>query len=318
MMLKPILAAATFVLLGACNTVANAPVRTAPPAAKPEMTPRPSLAEVLAESAPSDWRALNLIDTMVMELPGGRKVTIEMSPSLAPNHVANVRRMVTAGYFDGLSINRSQDNYVVQWGDANAEDAARRKALPAGVSATLKAEFTVPFDPRFEALGDVDGYAPETGWVDGFPVGADRAAGLQWGAHCYATVGVGRDLDSDSGGGTELYVVIGQPPRWLDRNITVIGRVVDGMEHLSVLPRGTGSLGFYETAAERTPILRVRMANAMPTVEQPKLERLKTYTPTWKRLLDARRNRLDDFYKRPAGFIDICGVPLPVRPATTN
>ena len=47
----------------------------------------------------------------------------------------------------------------------------------------------------------------------------------------------------------ELYAVIGQSPRGLDRNITLVGRVVRGIELLSVIPRGHGAMGFYEKAA---------------------------------------------------------------------
>ncbi|GAA3255116.1 hypothetical protein GCM10020258_13330 [Sphingomonas yabuuchiae] len=42
------------------------------------------------------------------------------------------------------------------------------------------------------------------------------------------------------GVGAELYTIIGHSPRGLDRNIAVVGRVVDGMDALSTLPRGTG------------------------------------------------------------------------------
>src|SRR5690606_9568936 len=77
----------------------------------------------------------------------------------------------------------------------------------------------------------------------GFPAARDPADGTAWLAHCYGTVGAGRDNDADSGSGTELYVVTGHAPRQLDRNITVVGRVVQGMELLSALPRGPAPAG---------------------------------------------------------------------------
>jgi peptidylprolyl isomerase len=40
---------------------------------------------------------------------------------------------------------------------------------------------------------------------------------------------------------------------------------------------------------------------------------LRTDTQTFRDVAEARRNRRDDFYKRPAGHIDLCNVPLPVR-----
>ena len=93
---------------------------------------------------------------------------------------------------------------------------------------------------------------------------AIRRKNEAWLTHCYGSVGVGRDVDSDSGGGTELYAVIGNAPRHLDRNITLVGRVVQGMELLSVLPRGTGALGFYEKAEQRVPIKSIRVAADVP------------------------------------------------------
>jgi len=126
-------------------------------------------------------------------------------------------------------------------------------------------------------------------------------------------VGAGRDEAADSGGGTELYVVTGHAPRQLDRNITLVGRVVKGMELLSSLPRGTASLGFYEKAEQRAPIIRVRVAADLPPAERTPLEVLRTDTRTFADLVESRRNRRDSWYKVPAGRIDLCNVPLPTR-----
>jgi len=130
-------------------------------------------------------------------------------------------------------------------------------------------------------------------------------------------VGAGRDIAADSSTGAELYVVIGQSPRQLDRNITTVGRVVQGMELLSVLPRGTGPLGFYEKPEQRVAIQSIRLASDLKPNERLSIEVLRTDTPLFAALVEARRNRRDDFYKRPAGHIDLCNVPLPVRTAPT-
>jgi peptidylprolyl isomerase len=128
-------------------------------------------------------------------------------------------------------------------------------------------------------------------------------------------IGAGRDTAVDSGPGTELYVVIGHAPRQLDRNIAVVGRVVQGMELLSALPRGTGALGFYEKPEQRLAIKSVRLVADVPEAERTKIEILRTDTDTFKDLVEARRNRRDDWYKVPAGKIDLCSVPIPVRAA---
>jgi len=126
-------------------------------------------------------------------------------------------------------------------------------------------------------------------------------------------VGAGRDVAADSSDGTSLYAVTGQSPRMLDRNITLVGRVVQGIELLSVLPRGTGALGFYEKPEQYVPIVSTKLASDVPEAERTKLELLRTDSKTFATVVESRRNRRDEWYKRPAGHIDVCNVPLPVR-----
>lgn len=268
--------------------------------------------EILDASQASDWRTLDPARTLYMELASGR-VIIELAPGFAPAHVANITTLAHEGYWNGLAIVRSQDNFVVQWGDPNAEDEARRKSL-GGAKAKLPAEFERDAKGvRFHPLPDPDGWAPQVGFVDGFPAGRDPKAGRAWLAHCYGAVGAGRNNEPDSSTGAELYVVTGQSPRQLDRNITVVGRVVQGMELLSVMPRGTGPLGFYEKPEQHAAIRAIRLAQDVPAAERTPLEVLRTDTALFDELVEARRNRRDAFYKRPAGHIDVCNVLLPTR-----
>jgi peptidylprolyl isomerase len=277
-------------------------------AAKPR-----TMAEVLAESKPSDWRALDPQRTLYLDiqatpaLPAGR-VIIELAPEFAPNHVANILALVREGYFDGLAVMRVQDNYVVQWGDADGKRAVRT------AKKTLRAEFDRPAKGiAFTALPDPDTYAGQAGFSNGFPAARDSATGTAWLAHCYAAVGVGRDNDADSGGGTELYAVIGHAPRHLDRNVTLVGRVVKGIELLSVLPRGTGALGFYEKPEQRAPLRSIRVAADVPETDRIPLEVLRTDTPAFTALVEARRSRTEEWFKYPVARIELCNVPIPVR-----
>jgi peptidylprolyl isomerase len=278
-------------------------------AATAETARRPlTAADVIADSAASDWRSLDPQNTLYVELPTGR-VVIELAPQFAPHHVANIEALTREGYFDGIAIVRSQDNYVVQWADPEAKRPIKN------AQRTLAAEFErasrgVPFTP----LPDPDTYAPEVGFSDSFPAAVDPKFGRAWLVHCYGMVGAGRDNDVDSGGGTELYVVTGQAPRHLDRNVTLVGRVVQGMELLSALPRGTGSLGFYEKPEQRVPIKAIRVAADVPASQRTELEVLRTDTPTFAAFVEARRNRREEWFKVPAGHVDVCNVPLPSRP----
>ena len=107
--------------------------------------------------------------------------------------------------------------------------------------------------------------------------------------------------------------MIGQAPRHLDRNIALVGRVIEGMENLSSLPRGTGDLGFYETPEQQTPIISVRLASELPEAERPSFQYLSTESATFARYAEARANRRDPFFNVPAGGADICNIPVPIR-----
>jgi len=301
-----LVAAASGGALSAC-----APVQPRPPS-KP--APYRSMGELLQGSAPADWRPLRLEDAVVLELPAGR-VVLELAPAFAPRHAANVKALVKSGYLDGLAILRSQDNFVVQWGDPDADDPQKARPFPEGAEKRLPAEFSRPAEGLpFHRLPDPDGWAPEAGFVDGLHAARDPKAGEAWLAHCYGAIGAGRGEAADSSTGAELYVVIGHAPRQLDRNITVVGRVVEGMELLAVVPRGPAPMGFFEKPEQRVPIRRARLALDLPEAERPRLELLRTDTPLFDAVLEARRNRRDGWYKRPAGHLDLCLAPLPVRP----
>lgn len=274
-------------------------------------------AQIIQAAPPSAWRSLAPENTLYMQLPGGR-VIIELAPAFAPLHVANIRTLVQENYFDGLAVLRAQDNYVVQWG--NPDD---NKSL-GNAKAKLEAEFTVRETPemQFTPLPDRDGYAPQSGFAAGLPAARNPAKHRAWLANCYGMVGVGRDNDPQSGNGSSLFVDIGQAPRQLDRNITLVGRVWSGMELLSTLHRGSGPLGFYETPQERTGLLSIRMATDVPEAERTPLQVMRTDSPSFAQYVAARRNRREDWFKVPAGFIDVCNVPIPTRappaPPATN
>ena len=278
----------------------------APPAA--HAAPQ-TLDDMLKASPAADWRPLDPNDTLYLELPAGR-VVIELAPAFAPNAVAAIRKLVRSGYFDGAGVMRAQDNYVVQWGRDEDDPKAKEQA-----ARRLAAEFDRPIDgmPAFTPLADPDTYAREVGFAAGFPVARDPARKLAWLAHCYGMVGVGRDDSTDSGNGSELYAVIGQSPRNLDRNVTLVGRVVQGMELLSVLPRGPGPMGFYAKRDQWVPIRKVVLAADLPPPLRMPLEALRTDSATFKEVVENRRTRKEAWFANPVGHIGVCNVPLPVR-----
>ncbi|MCW1381517.1 peptidylprolyl isomerase [Novosphingobium sp. KCTC 2891] len=280
----------------------------------------PAPAEIVAAAPATDWAAIDLADLLVMDLASGpadrevgaspRRIVIQlMPPPFSQGWIGNIRKLAAAHWWDGTSVNRVQDNYVVQWGDAEADDKAKAKPLPPGLRDLTRVPYQAPAVGTAWINPSRDAYAARTGIVQGWPVSfaKDGAAPV----HCYGMVGAGRAMPPDTGSGAELYAVIGTPPRHLDRNIALVGRVIEGIEHLSSLPRGTGPLGFYEKAGQRVPISSIRLGTEMPGL--PRYEYLSTDSTSFARYADARANRQDAFFVKPAGGADICNVPVPVR-----
>lgn len=301
-----------------------------PLAAQEAATPAvPSPSEIVAAAPKAEWVTIPADDLLVMTLAADaegkpRQVVIQLMPApFSQGWVHNIRLFARAKWYDGISVNRVQDNYVTQWGDPNydnPEAKGKPKPLPEGLRVMAEADYVVP--PYHDGTGRVlrvrgpkDAYAD---WArinsQGWPT-AGTEQGSSWPVHCYGMVGVGRNLSPDTGSGAELYTVIGHAPRHLDRNIALVGRVIEGMEHLSSLPRGSGALGFYteEEAAKRTPILTVRVASDLAAAEQPAFEYLSTESDTFARYAEAIANRRDPFFITPAGGADICNIRVPVR-----
>ncbi len=277
-------------------------------------TPIPGATEpsaVIAASTAEDWRPVADENLLVIELADGGIVYVELAPDFAPVHIANIRAFARAGWWDRASVYRVQDNYVAQWGNNDAGPTP-----PGGIVARPPAEYERPLaGVAIRPLGFPDSYAPMTGHADGWPVAYDPVRGQAWLTHCYASVGVGRDLAPDTGSGGELYAVIGHAPRHLDRNIATIGRVVEGMAALTARPRGTGNLGFYQADRGEQPIAirRARIAADIPAAERPHFEVLRSDRPAFDAYVTGRANRGGTFFNVPAGGVDLCNVNVPVR-----
>jgi peptidylprolyl isomerase len=260
----------------------------------------------LAAAPAADWRAIDPQTMLVMDLERGGRIVMALAPDFAPVHVSNIRALAATHWFDGQSITRVQDNYVVQFGDAS------KTPLPSGVVSPPPAEYDRPLAGLgFRPLGYRDPYAEFTGHVASWPVArdGDRA----WLTHCYGILGVGREAPPDVGSGAELYVVIGQAPRHLDRNLALVGRVVLGMEALSALPRGTAVMGFYEKPDQRIKIRSLRIASDLPAADRPRLDVLDSDSKSFALWSQSRANRPESFFVRPAGAIDVCSALPPVR-----
>lgn len=304
----------------------------APLAAQQQADP-PTPGSVVAAAPASDWRAIDPADLLVMTLapdPKGeaRQVVIQlMPPPFSQPWVQNIRTLAKVHWWDGTTVYRVVDNWVAQWGDGE-DDKAKAKGLPEGVVSPVgeRGRYTASLagvlgphgiggqSIRFpDLIVPSDAYARMAGFLGGWPIGVDPASPWMdsWPIHCYASVGVARDLHPDTGTGAELYAVIGHAPRALDRNIAVVGRVIEGIEHLSTLPRGKGEAGVYDDPALKVPILSVSLGTELP--EPPRFEYLASESDSFARYVEVRANRNDSFYRVPAGGVDVCNVQVPIR-----
>ncbi|KUO55754.1 MAG: hypothetical protein APF82_09985 [Sphingomonadales bacterium BRH_c42] len=442
-MIKPLLSLVAALALAPPLAAQDAPPSSSAAVGQKE-TPAPSPGEIVAAAAPEDWVRIAPEDLLVMTLApdsegNARQVMIQLMPApFSQGWVENIRLLTRSGWYDNISVNRVQDNYVVQWGDPNydnPEATGEAKPLPEGLKVMGEEEYKVDADILSEAdsqypdasdeksailavaetematvAAEVErvfqdpnsteteheaaimklllaaGLAPSgepsereklamlsitatqtpaapEGWHErdsyaawteiwrGWPL-ANREVGKWvdedgnevarpmmpkheayglgyyhdvseswfWPTHCYGMVGVGRNLSPDTGSGAELYTVIGHAPRHLDRNIALVGRVIEGMEHLSSLPRGKGDLGFYADfeTHKRTPILSVRVASDLPSDERPQFQYLSTESESFAKYAEARANRRDAFFITPAGGADICNIPVPVQRMATG
>ena len=299
---------------GAALTASCAPavVSNTQPAAAWRPTPVAGVVEpsdTIKNAPASAWRDVDPQNLLIMELKNGARIAIELAPQFARVHVANIRAFARAGWWNNAAIYRVQDNYVVQWGNGDAENP-----LPPGVVKTPPAEYDRPLAGlQVRPLGYPDSYAPVVGHVDGWPVGYDPVSGRAWLTHCYASVGVGRDLAPDTGTGGELYAVIGHAPRHLDLNIATVGRVLEGFDRLTSIPRGTEALGFIKDPANHVPIARIRLASDLPAAERPAFQVMRSDSEAFSAYVLGRANRGGTFFNRPAGGIDLCNVNVPVR-----
>ena len=270
-----------------------------PPPGSPPTPPLPS------DAIAADWRPIPDNELMVITLGGNRIVVIRLAPRFAPEHVANVRKLALAHWWDDTSVYRVQENWVTQWGDAT-----EKKPLAPGVVEPLATEFDIPAFDAAQRLSRSDAYSTASGvTADGWPIATDGKAA--WMPHCYGTVGVARDSLPKTGSGAELFTPISGAARRLDRNYTIVGRIIEGMKYMSAMPRSDAAMGVYATEPERTTIVSVRLASEMPASERPKFEYRATDNQRFAAYIRLRENPAPP----TVGFggIDICDLPLATR-----
>jgi peptidylprolyl isomerase len=267
------------------------------------------------------WKALDAENTVYLETADGTAVIL-LNPDFAPRTVAQFKRLLGEQFYRGMSFYRVIDGFVAQGGDESDLDGKHTEKL-------LPAEFEIdwprkPGDEEAAAdwqpmswtgVQEDDLFAPYTGFIDGFPAARDsKKGGKAWLTHCPGTVAMARNDDPDTGS-TDFYIVIGQAPRYLDRNLTVFGRVVWGMDVVQRIKRGPMlDNGIIEADVDRTWIKRMRLASSLPEEERLDIYMADTNSKGFKNMLEERRNRRHAFFHhRPPKVLDVCQVPVLAR-----
>ncbi len=291
--------------LSACHTQIVKQVNT-PSQVGVTLTP----SQVVAQSGNHEWRLLDAENTIYLTLETG-VVIIEMLPLMAPKHVENTKALIRQGVFDNTQFYRVLDGFVAQGGPMFESESDRKPLAYGQYSVPSELTVTKEWGDEYINFDGEDGYADETGYLHSFPIGRDFSTGESWLLHCYGALGMGRANELDSGG-TELYIVNGHAQRYLDRNVTIFGRVIDGMHHIQALQRSNDFNGVVDLT-DQNIIESIRIAADMPAQKLIPIEVLKSNSQSFVQLLEARKNRTADWFVYQHDYMDACGVPLPVR-----
>lgn len=254
------------------------------------------------------WREVDTENLVYMELPSGT-VLIELNPVFAPRTVEQFRDLVRNRFYDGLGFYRVIDGFVAQGGDGS--DLGELSDKP-----TIEAEFERKWDEEmlWQYAQEPGLFAPQTGFVDGFAAGRDPEEKKIWLTHCPGVVAMARNNDKDSSR-SDFYFVIGQAPRYLDRNMNIFGRVIDGMEFVQQIARGPkDNNGIFRDETKITRMRSMRLAADISEDERMTAYVVDTNSVGFLDSLEARRERKQAFFHhKPPEVLDVCQVPLGVR-----
>ena len=258
-----------------------------------------------ATAAQTEWRSLALDNTVLMTLPHG-KVVIELAPEFAPKHVAQFKRLVNKGFYTDNKFYRVIEGFVAQAGPPQSVPTEKQLGIEGEIEAEKGWSFT--------KIQDNDLFAEQTGFKNGFAVAHNPSEEAAWLTHCPGTVAMARG-NRPSSASSHFYFSIGQAPRYLDRIMSIFGRVVYGMENLQKIQRTRVTEGDKRVLPEQhTPIISMQLMSEVPEADRMIIEVEDTNTSAFKERVEKRRKRDSAFfYKKPPPVLDVCQVPIRSR-----
>ena len=264
----------------------------------------------LSHATDNRMRKADLDNILVVKTDRG-EFLIELAVEFAPNHAKHMKKLSREGFFDNRVFYRVIENFIAQTGSGDDIANERNKNLDKLIDAEFTRSMTTDFE--FTSTGHGDAYASETGFSRGFPVGVDNKNELAWITHCPGTIGMARKNNANSGG-TDWYIVIGQSPRHLDRNITVFGRVIDGLEVVQSMPHGMFPTNNIESDNGKTGGVIVSVRVLSDLKERITILIENTQSEYFSRRLESKKNRTHEwFIYTPPIIVDICTMNIRVQ-----
>jgi peptidylprolyl isomerase len=271
------------------------------PASAQDTTPSPS--EAAPAIAADDWRTAAPDNLLVIDTNKGR-ILVEMTPEAAPDHVARIRLLAKAGFYDGLPWHRVIDGFMAQTGDPLGTGEGQ------SWHPDLKAEFTFRRDAETPFVAVAAPAGALIGFVQSLPVQTQPDAVMAttpdrkvhaWGLYCPGVAGMARDDAPDSA--NSQFFLMRHPYPALDKRYTVWGRVVSGLDVVRALKFSPNPDGIVTDPDRMT---RVRVAGDLPEGERPSVRVLSTSSAPFRALVeDTRAARGADF--------SACDIELPVE-----
>ncbi len=146
---------------------------------------------------------------MILKLKDG-DVKIEMYPDVAPNHVKRIQELANSGQYDNVVFHRVIDGFMAQTGDVKFGNSSSKD-----------------FDLRRAGIGGSN--LPDLNQeFNNLP-------------HERGTVSMARSSDPNSA--NSQFFICFKPAPFLDRQYTVFGKVIEGMEFVDMITKGDGDNG---------------------------------------------------------------------------
>lgn len=256
----------------------------------------------------SEWRTVAIENMVLLTLPHG-KVVIELAPQFSPKHVKQFVQLTKASHYNGNKFYRVIDGFVAQAGPEDGSNADRSVAL-----LSLEGDWATEQDFTFTLVQNNDLFAEKTGFKNGFALGHNPSENKAWLTHCPGIIAMARGNEANSGS-SHFYITNGQAPRYLDRIMSIFGRVIYGMNHVQSITRTAvieGDTDIMDT--EYTTILSMQMMADVPQAEQIHLQVTNTESALFaNKLADRIKRDSAFFFKKPPPVLDICQTPVLTR-----